>query len=71
MRITKTDYTGWKLGKCWWIASKFSGSGADARNARTVAEMAGAGYEIREMPLAEAVAAHMAAVSSEETATSE
>lgn len=63
MGITDIDYTGWKSGKCWWIASKFSGPGADTRNAKTVSEMARKGYEIREMPLAEACAAHREALS--------
>lgn len=62
MKLSKIDYTGWKKGKCWWIASKFSGPGADARNAETVAKMVREGYEVREMPLSEAVAAHLEAI---------
>ncbi len=63
MENTDIDYTGWKRGKCWTIASKFSGPGADARNAQTVSEMVRKGFEVREMPVAEAVAAHVAAIS--------
>jgi hypothetical protein len=63
MEITGTDYTGWKRGKCWTIASKFFGPGADKRNAETVSEMVGQGFEVRELPVAEAVEAHIAAIS--------
>ncbi len=69
MEFSGTDYTGWKDGKCRWISVKFSGKGADAKNAKTVADMARKGYEIRELPTAEAVAAHMATFDLTPTAT--
>jgi len=62
MYVTDTDYTGWKNGKCWWLAIKFAGSGADKRNAKTVSEMVSKGYEVREMPVSDAVEAHLAAI---------
>ena len=62
MEITNTDYTGWKNGKCWRIATKFSGLGADSINSRIVSEMVRDGYEIREMSVPEAVTAHIAAI---------
>lgn len=63
MEHTEIDYTGWKNGKCWWLAVKFSGHGSDVSNAKTVADMARKGFEIREMLRSDAVAAHMQAIS--------
>jgi hypothetical protein len=63
MEHTDIDYTGWKHGKCWWLAVKFSGAGADKSNAKTMAEMVRNGFEVREMPRSEAVTAHLVAIS--------
>lgn len=62
MEITEIDYTGWKNERCWWLSTKFSGSGADAQNAKSVSDMVKKGYEVREMPRSEACKAHIEAV---------
>ncbi len=64
MERTGIDYTGWRDGKCWMIATKFAGKGADKFNATTVAKIVRNGYELREMPLSEAVDAHLEALAS-------
>ena len=62
--MTDIDYTGWKNGKCWTIATKFFGPGADKTNTETVSKMIRDGYEVREMPLHDACEAHRQAIRS-------
>lgn len=59
LTVTNIAYAGWIDGRCYHIAGKLSGPDADARNAQTISEMVGEGYEIREMPITDAVAAYV------------
>ena len=56
-------YASFENGQCMRIDPKFTGQGADKRNAKTVAMLKGHGFEVREMPRADAIAANMQAVS--------
>jgi hypothetical protein len=63
MTQSKICYASFEDGKCMRVDDKFDGQGADKRNAKTVAMLTGYGFEVREMPRAEAIAANMQAVS--------
>lgn len=60
MTATGTNFAGYKDGHCVAIGYKMTGPGAAAFNDELLAEWRERGYEIREMPRDEAVAAHIA-----------
>lgn len=56
-------YASFENGQCMRIDPKFTGQGAAKRNAKTVAMLVDYGFEVREMPRDDAIAANMQAVS--------